>query len=729
MKYILLVAATLLTTTLFAQNGLKLIIKDSTTNQYLKYVTVHLTESQKTKLSDSTGTVTFKNIPNGTNTVNISSIGYKELKFKLTFPLEDSFESTIVFLIPQNTELDQIIVSSTRTSRSTTNTPTRVEIVDAEELDEKNNMSPANVSMLLSESTGIQVQQTSATSGSASIRLQGLDGKYTQLLKDGYPNFGNFASGLSILEIPPLDLQQVEVIKGPASTLYGAGAIAGVVNFISKTPKEKAEYNLILNRSDIAQTNIGLYASQKRNKFGYTVLALSNFQKAYDVDKDGFSDVPKSNNFTINPQIFYYPTATTTIVLGNSLTAGNNLGGDMQVINGNADSNHVYYEKNITTRNTTILEFDKKLINKASVKIKQSLSFFKREIDIPNYIFSGTNTNSFTDASYAFNKNKHNIVSGLNFLYDKFKQNDVSAAFTQNTESFTSGIYIQDTWDIKPTVKLESGVRIDNVHYSNINYNKSQTFFLPRVSVLLKIAPKVSSRITGGLGYKIPTIFTEQTEAVEYQNVLSLNNVTAEKSIGGTADITYKSKIGTDFSLAINQMFFYTTINNALVLNSNLNNNYFFTNADKLINTQGFETNIKLIFKENVKLFVGYTYTDARATYLPGNQHLPLLPKNKLNLALVYEEEKNFKIGLEGYFTDNQFLYNGIKTPSFWEFGAMGEKTFNTVAVFINFENFTDQRQSKYKSVVNPPYTKPTFDDIWNNVDGFVINGGIKIKL
>ncbi len=102
-------------------------------------------------------------------------------------------------------------------------------------------MLPANVSMLLHESTGLQVQQTSATSGNASIRVQGLDGRYTQLLKNGYPNFGNFASGLSILEIPPLDLKQVEVIKGPASTLFGGGAIAGVLNFVSKLPKEKFE--------------------------------------------------------------------------------------------------------------------------------------------------------------------------------------------------------------------------------------------------------------------------------------------------------------------------------------------------------------------------------------------------------------------------------------------------------------------------------------------------------
>ncbi|MBK6363417.1 MAG: TonB-dependent receptor plug domain-containing protein [Saprospiraceae bacterium] len=88
--------------------------------------------------------------------------------------------------------------------------------------------------------------KTSPTSGNASIRVQGLDGRYTQLLKDGYPNFGNFASGLSILEIPPLDLKQVEVIKGPASTLYGGGAIAGVINFVSENTKRKSRKQFYL---------------------------------------------------------------------------------------------------------------------------------------------------------------------------------------------------------------------------------------------------------------------------------------------------------------------------------------------------------------------------------------------------------------------------------------------------------------------------------------------------
>ena len=94
-----------------------------------------------------------------------------------------------------------------------------------------------------------------------------------------------------------------------------------------------------------------------------------------------------------------------------------------------------------------------------------------------------------------------------------------------------------------------------------------------------------------------------------------------------------------------------------------------------------------------------------------------------------YEKHDFLKVGLEAYRTGEQFLSNGNKTPAFWEFGFMVEKPLKNISLYINFENFTDQRQSNYKRVVNEPHNNPTFDEIWNHTEGFVINGGIKIKL
>ncbi len=720
-KLFALLMATLIICTARAQNSFKIIAKDNVTKTPLTGVNIQLNKIGTS--TNSEGFAELKNIPNGLQMITFSYTGYVTVTDSFSFPMPNTDTVEILMEIEKE-ELDEVIVQSTRTSRTIKNTPTRVETIDGEELDEKNNMRPANVSMLLHESTGLQVQQTSATSGNASIRVQGLDGRYTQLLKDGYPNFGNFASGLSILEIPPLDLKQVEVIKGPASTLYGGGAIAGVVNFISKSPKENFEGDFILNQSNIGQTNLGGYVSQKKGKFGYSILALLNRQKSYDVDEDDFSEIPKSNNFTINPRLFFYINPSTTLQVGNSFTKGTNTGGDMEVIKNKPSANHTYFEKNNTIRNTTTFEIDKTFSNKNSIKLKQSISIFDREIIIPTYSFSGINTNSFTDLSLVLFKQKHTMITGVNFVFDKFKQENIN---TQNAQSFSSGIYFQDTWDITEKVKIESGLRIDNVSYKNNNYNKNQTFVLPRISALFKLSNKITSRIGGGIGYKIPTIFNEQTESLQYQNVQPLANVKAEQSVGGTTDINFTTTFFDDLSFSINQLFFYTRINNPLIL-QNISGGNVFSIASKPIISNGFETNLKFIFKEDLKLFVGYTFINAKATYLTANQFLRLLPQNKLNLTMMYEKEDNFKIGLESYFTDRQYLYNGSRTPSFWEFGFMAQKTIKKVSVFINFENFTDQRQSKYKTVVNPPHNNPTFDEIWNHTEGFVINGGIKLK-
>ena len=105
------------------------------------------------------------------------------------------------------------------------------------------------------------------------------------------------------------------------------------------------------------------------------------------------------------------------------------------------------------------------------------------------------------------------------------------------------------------------------------------------------------------------------------------------------------------------------------------------------------------------------------------------MPRDKLNTALIYEREGSIKLGLEGYFTGRQYLHDGTKTPSFAEYGFMAEKIFRKFSLFVNLENFTDTRQSRYKNVVNGSHLDPVFDEIWTHTEGFVVNGGIKIKL
>ncbi|MEO8406797.1 MAG: TonB-dependent receptor [Chitinophagaceae bacterium] len=721
----LLMAALLYTVISYCQYNIKIKVVHGDNRSPLEAATVSIPSLKKNSLTDSNGVAEFSNINKGKLKLTVSYAGFEGKELSVTVPFTDSM---LLVEMEAGEDEEEVIVQSTRTSRSIRNIPTRVEVIEMEEIDEKSNMRPGNVSMLLHESTGIQVQQTSATSGNASIRIQGLDGRYTQLLKDGFANFGNFSSGLSVLEIPPLDLKQVEIIKGPASTLYGGGAIAGVVNFISKTPGVKKGNNFLLNQSNIGQTNFGYFSSARNKKVGYTLLAMVNNQKLYDVDKDDFTELPKSFEFTIHPKLFLYKGDRTTIIIGNSFTKSDRKGGDVLVIKGKPDTDHQYFEENNTLRNITTLEWQEKINEQKSFTVKQSFSIFDRHINIPAYHFDGIAYNSFTDVSYLVNRGSHAIVAGGNVLYDYFNEKK-SSADNRDSRNLATGVYVQDSWDIAEKIKLESGLRLDYTRYSNILFSKNEVFVLPRVSLLVKYNDKLSSRIGAGMGYKNPTLFTERTETIQYQDVQLPNNVRSEKSYGGTGDVNYKTRLGSHFDLSFNQLFFYTWIDRPLVVQDNGSGSLFFLNAGKPVQSKGFETNLKFIYKRNFKLFLGYTFTDSKAKYVTGNQFLPMVPKHKFNSALIYEKHDFIKIGLEGYYTSPQYLYNGFRTDDFWEFGFMTEKIFPKFSLFINLENFTDTRQSKFKRVVNGPTNNPTFDDIWTHTEGFVVNGGVKIRM
>ncbi|HKL91138.1 MAG TPA: TonB-dependent receptor plug domain-containing protein, partial [Allomuricauda sp.] len=276
-----------------AQNTLDIAVRDSINNEPLIGVTAVLPALEIGAISDEMGKIHMEDIPNGTFQLQLSYVGYAKLERSLRFPLAPSQQNQIIYLVPQAEEMEEITLVSTRSTRTIEDIPTRVEVIAGEELSEKGNMKPGDIRMLLNESTGIRTQQTSATSYNSSIRIQGLDGKYTQLLRDGFPLYSGFASGLSLMQIAPLDLKQVEVIKGSSSTLYGGGAIAGLVNLISKTPEDEPELSFMANATSALGLDLSGFYSQKFKKLGTTVFASYNLGTPYDPADIGLTAIPE----------------------------------------------------------------------------------------------------------------------------------------------------------------------------------------------------------------------------------------------------------------------------------------------------------------------------------------------------------------------------------------------------------------------------------------------------
>jgi outer membrane receptor for ferrienterochelin and colicins len=297
-----------------------------------------------------------------------------------------------------------------------------------------------------------------------------------------------------------------------------------------------------------------------------------------------------------------------------------------------------------------------------------------------------------------------------------------SSLIKRNETRTTFGGYVQDNFHITNRLSLEAGFRLDHLKHYGV-------FPLPRVSMLYRFTDNLSSRLSVGLGYKAPSVFTEEAEMLLFRNVLPIGNtLRAERSRGGTFDVNYKNKIGEKLFWSLNQMFFYTRIESPLLLTPAAGGVFGFANADQPIRSSGFETNVRVVYGL-VTLFAGYTFTDAKAEYLAGNQTLPLVPRSRINSALLFEREGNFKAGIEAYYSSSQFFSNGLKTEPFSVFGIFGEKTFGRMSLFINAENITDTRQSRFGPVVFPPHQNPAFSEIYTHTEGRVFNGGIKIKL
>lgn len=700
-----------------AQNIFKATIKDSLTNEVLIGSTAVVKVTANGSSADLNGKIEIKNIPNGKQTIVFSFIGYEKKELTFIFPLADSLQEQTVYLKSEAKEMEEVIVSTTRTNSRIEEIPIRVEVLGGEELNEKGSMKPANIAMLLSEATGIQSQQTSAVNGNVSIRLQGLDGKYTQILKDGFPLYGGFAQGLSIMQIPPLDLKQVEVIKGSSSSLYGSDAIAGIINLISKQPQEKRELTFLINQTSLLGTDMNGYFSQRWKKFGFSFLTANNFQKATDVNKDGFSDLPKTQTFNLAPTFYYYFNPTATLRFGLNGTFDNRKGGDMKVLENKTDTLHKFFEENLSNRISTQLKFDKQFENNKSLTIKNSISYFDRAINQNTTAFKGNQISSYSEASFNFKIAKHQFVTGLNFISENFSEDSTKSHQQRNYNYNTTGLFLQDDW--KPTEKfaLQAGLRTDY-------QNQYGYFILPRLALMYKSGNNFYVRAGSGLGYKVPSIFSTASEQEGINNIQPLSkNIKAEKSIGGNLDFNYKTIIRDEVSLTFNQSFFATQINNPLALDT-----FNFVNKDKPIFTTGFESSVRVRWKE-LKIFVGYTFVDARRKYDTLQTFVPLTPQHKIVTTVVYEKEENYSIGFEGFYTSTMFRDLDSKTKDYLIIGLMVQKHFKHLSIIANCENILDSRQTRFENIVIPPTDTPTFRQVYAPLDGRIFNVAIRIKI
>lgn len=717
-KFIGAMTLMLIACSLHAQQTLHFKILDHDSKEPLVGATAFVKEGIGA-VADTNGLLSLT-VPENEITIRFSYVGYEAQTLTLSQPFP---KEVITIFLEAGHETEEVIVVSTRASRNIENIPTRIETIGAEELVEKSVMRSTNIAMLLRESTGIQMQQTSATSANQSIRIQGLDGRYTQLLKDGFPLYSGFSGGLSIMQIPPLDLQQVEVIKGSSSTLYGGGAIAGLVNLVSIRPhKNELLTKLMYDQTFAGGSTLNAFHASRGEKLGITLFGSGHLQNAYDPNDDDFSNIPEIQSLSLNPVLYYYPNNKSELRLALNGSAEERLGGDMTAIEKGPTGVHQFLEENLTNRFSYQASYNTSL-KKGKLEFKNSLTYFDRKINEPGYQFHGEQWASFSEASFQFGEEGMHWVTGLNAYTDSFKDQLLPEVMARDYEHTTLGIFAQNTWDISSTFALESGFRLDH-------HNEHGWFALPKASLLIRFNEKFTSRIGGGFGYKPVTIFTEEAERFSFRGVRPIlpNGIQPERSHGANVDFNYKTFIGEKLTLKINQLFYYTQLKNQTVLGPIGTDEFLFSNGQG-VRSKGMETNIQLAY-DDFKLFVNYALIDAEERNNSSWTQKPYTAKHNLGAVLVFEQHGKWRVGFEAYYTGEQLRRNLTRyTDDYWMVGFMALRNFGKISAYINFENFTDTRQSRFENLNIGSHSNPDFIDIWAPTDGFIINTGVILEL
>lgn len=704
-----------------AQNTIQLVVKDDQTKQQLPGATVYIADLKTGSATNADGLVTLSNIPAGKYEIKFTMTGYLPQDKTFNFPLKNPEAITEIYLEPMAGELAEVVVQTNRTGRNRSDVPTRIEALPAEELDEKGTMRPGDIKMLLGEITGIHLQTTSAVSGTASFRIQGLDSRYTQLLQDGLPMYDGFSGGLSLVQVSPLNLKQVEIIKGSSSTLYGGGAIAGLVNLISKTPSSKPELSFLLNQNTAKGTDLSGFYSKQYSKVGATIFSSYNYNGAYDPAGTGFSAIPKTKRFTLNPKVFWKVGNRDSLWLGVTILHEDRMGGDMQVLAGYADNVHQYFEQNLSDRLSSQFSYTHRLDSNSQLNVKNTVGYFNRTINQPQFMFKGLQVSSYSEANYVRNGKVASWVAGADLWTDNLSPKARNTALAYSRDTY--GVFVQNTFKPAAWFAVESGLRLDG--NSPLPAAPSKCWFLlPRIATLFKINENWSSRIGGGLGYKNPDIFNDDAEEQGYRYLQPLNvdATKAERSAGANADVNYKGALG-DAYVQVNQLVFLTRVTDPLVLQHNT-----FVNAPGYLVSKGAETNVKLLMDE-LGIYLGYTYTDVQRHFNGQATAQTLTPKHQLNTDVTYEVENSFRAGAEAFYTSSQLLGSGATGRSYWTFGLLVQKMWKHLDVFINLENLTDQRQSKWGAIYTGTMTNPVFKDIYAPLDGVVANAGIRLKV
>jgi iron complex outermembrane receptor protein len=618
-----------------------------------------------------------------------------------------------VELQPQAEMEEHVTVAATRTDKRIEDQPMRVEVLDREEIEEKLMMTPGDIVMMLNEMGGLRVQATSPSLGAASVRIQGMRGRYTRFLSDGLPLFGAQVGSFGLLQIPPMDLGQVEVIKGVASSLYGAGAMGGVVNLVSRRPGKESERELLVNRSSRGATDGVFWTSAPLTPtWGMTLLAGAHGQEQTDVNGDDWADLPHYARGIVRPRVFWDDHAGHSFFATAGAMWEDRSGG---TISGKALAplGSPYVEALDTRRIDAGMAAQTLVGGVYIVSARASFAHADQDHRLGDVRERDARDTAFAEMAVRRAIGRHTWVAGAAVERDAFRPQDLPRFGYTHT---VPGVFVQDDVDLSPWLSLSASGRLDA-------HSEFGTFFSPRVSALLK-AHGWSSRLSFGTGFFAPTPLTEETEAAGLSRLVIPRALKAERGRSASFDLTRSAG-----PLSATVTLFASRVSDPIEVDRDAA--FVLRNLQAPVRNTGVEL-LGTWRRAPFSATATYSYVRAFERLEDVEVRLPLTPRHGAGLVGMWEPEGKGRIGLEWYYTGAQRLeanpYRGESKP-YMVVGALVERRIGRYRLFINAENLANVQQTDWDPLVRPTrgLDGRWTVDAWAPLDGRNINGGVRI--
>lgn len=652
-------------------------------------------------------------LPAGPIAIAITKDGFVDVSTTLTVVAGEDASLVVTLAEVPTVEDEVIVVATTRTGRRLEDQPTRVEVLGREEIEEKMLMTPGDIVMMLNEMGGLRVQATSPSIGAASVRVQGMQGRYTRFLSDGLPLFGQQVGGLGLLQIPPMDLGQVEVIKGTASALYGAGAMGGVVNLLSRRPAPEPSGDVLLNQSTLGATDGVVFLSGPlRGGWSASLLGGGHRQTRQDVDGDGWADLAGYTRGVVRPRLFWDGGEGRSAFATAGLTIENRDGGTMPgaTLPGVGQP----YVEALDTRRYDVGATAQALWRGRYVVTARGALAWQRH----THAFGATRERDAHDTAFAElavrgASGRHTWVAGAAYERDHYTPRDVPR-FAYRYD--VPGLFLQDDIDLAPWLSVSASGRVDQ-------HSAYGTFVSPRIAALVRSAGW-TSRLAVGQGFFAATPLTEETEAAGLTRLSVVRPLKAERGRSASLDLTRAIGPGTWTVTA-----FASRVVDPIAVERD--GQYVLFNRDEASTNVGMEL-LATVRGGPFAATSTYTYVRSRETAAGGSRDTELTPRHSAGLVGMWEPEGVGRVGLEVYYTGRQRLevnpYRERSAP-YVVVGLLAERRFGRVRVFVNAENLTNVRQTRYDALLRPQAGADGrwTVDAWAPLDGRVVNGGLRV--